>query len=56
MSKTKKLKHKILIVDDEKVMIDVLMNLLSDEKYDVEYAMTGKDGLKKLGEKQSEVR
>lgn len=37
--------YKILVVDDNPVNIQVLASLLSDRKYDVEYALNGPDAL-----------
>ncbi len=48
MSKKNNHKYKILIIDDEKVMIDVLTKLLAEENYDVDYSMNGREGLEKL--------
>jgi len=41
-------KHRILIVDDEKVMIEVLTDLLPEDKYDIDSASTGTEALSKL--------
>jgi DNA-binding NtrC family response regulator len=39
-------KEKILVIDDEEIMQEVLMDLLVSEEYEVECAGTGEDGIK----------
>ena len=41
---------KILVVDDEKDIVDILKEILKHEGYDVETAFDGEEGLKKVVE------
>jgi putative nucleotidyltransferase with HDIG domain len=43
-----KFKHSILIVDDEKSILNAFKRILADEDYDVHVTNNGADGLKKL--------
>ena len=38
-------KTKVLVIDDEKVVLDSVNNILTDEGYDVETNLSGRDGL-----------
>mgnify|MGYP001186320546 CR=1 FL=1 len=40
-------KKKILIIDDEKDVVDLCKDILEGEGFEVDYALTGKEGIKK---------
>lgn len=40
--------HKILIVDDDKGIVEVIKRALEDENYEVAFSYDGKDGFEKL--------
>ena len=40
--------HKILIIDDDKVVIEVVKNLLEDEHYQIFTAYDGKEGIERV--------
>ncbi|MCK4533078.1 response regulator [bacterium] len=48
-------KGKIMVIDDEKVMCHLLTDLLKDRGYDVEYALSGKEGLAMARQKSFDV-
>jgi DNA-binding NtrC family response regulator len=45
----------ILVIDDEPMVTDALMLILTDCGYEVTVAMTGRDGLDKIGERRFDV-
>jgi two-component system response regulator PilR (NtrC family) len=45
----------ILVIDDEPIVADALMIVLSDSGYDVAVAMTGRDGLDKIATRRFDV-
>jgi DNA-binding NtrC family response regulator len=48
-------KAAILVIDDEPIVADALMIVLSDSGYEVTVALTGRDGLDKLSEQRFDV-
>ncbi|MBL4715053.1 MAG: sigma-54-dependent Fis family transcriptional regulator [Bacteroidia bacterium] len=46
---------KLLLIDDEKSILNTLREILEYEKYEVDEASNGKDGLKKIKENQYDV-
>lgn len=48
-------KFTILVIDDEPIVGDALMTVLSDNGYDVAVARTGREGLDKTSEQQFDV-
>ena len=48
-------KFSILVIDDEPIVGDALMTVLSDNGYDVAVARTGREGLDKTSEQQFDV-
>ena len=45
----------ILVIDDEPIVADALMVVLSDSGYEVTVAMTGRDGLDKISERHFDI-
>lgn len=48
-------KVSVLVIDDEPIVADALMVVLSDSGYEVAVAMTGRDGLAKIGKQRFDV-
>ncbi|HEX8186269.1 MAG TPA: response regulator [Blastocatellia bacterium] len=48
-------KINILVIDDEPIVADALMIVLSDSGYEVVIAMTGRDGLEKINRQRFDV-
>ena len=45
----------VLVIDDEPIVADALMLVLSDSGYEVTVAMTGRDGLDKISERRFDI-
>ena len=45
----------VLVIDDEPIVADALMLVLSDSGYEVAVAMTGRDGLDKISKQRFDV-
>jgi len=48
-------KKKALVIDDEQVVLDSVSRILTDENYDVDVSLSGREGLNKAIEKEYDI-
>jgi len=48
-------KKKALVIDDEQVVLDSVTKILTDENYDVDVSLSGREGLNKAIERQYDI-